>query len=139
MELRDYQKECLDIIDKLEPGSYLIQMATGCGKTATFTNIKRKGRVLVLAHREELITQPVKYYDCSVGIEMANNNSNGEEVVIASVMSLTHRLEKFKKDEFDIIIIDEAHHAAAQSYKKIINYFKPRLLLGFTATPNRRR
>ncbi len=137
LELRDYQKECLEIIDNLQSGSYLIQMATGCGKTATFTNIKRKGRVLVLAHREELVTQPIKYYNCSVGIEMANNNSNGEEVVIASVMSLTHRLDKFKQDEFDMIIIDEAHHAAAKSYKKIINYFKPRLLLGFTATPNR--
>lgn len=137
MQLRDYQKECLDIIDNLEPGSYLIQMATGCGKTATFTNIKRKGRVLVLAHREELVTQPIKYYDCPVGIEMASNNSNGEPVVIASIMSLTHRLEKFKPDEFDMIIIDEAHHAAANSYKKIIQYFKPRLLLGFTATPNR--
>lgn len=137
LELRDYQKECLEIIDNLEKGSYLIQMATGCGKTATFTNIKRKGRVLVIAHREELVTQPIKYYNCSVGIEMASNNSNKEEVVIASVMSLTHRLDKFKQDEFDMIIIDEAHHAAAKSYKKIINYFRPRLLLGFTATPNR--
>lgn len=137
LELRDYQKECLEIIDNLEPGSYLIQMATGCGKTATFTNIKRKGRVLVLAHREELVTQPIKYYDCPVGIEMANHKSNNEPVVIASVMSLTHRLDKFKPEDFDMIIIDEAHHAAAKSYKKIINYFKPRLLLGFTATPNR--
>lgn len=137
LKLRDYQEEVLKIIDNLEAGSYLIQMATGLGKTATFTNIKRKGRVLVLAHREELITQPVKYYNCPVGIEMASNSSNGEEVVIASIMSLTHRLNKFKQDEFDMIIIDEAHHAAAQSYKKIINYFKPRLLLGFTATPNR--
>lgn len=68
---------------------------------------------------------------------MANQHSNGEEVVIASIMSLTHRLDKFKPEEFDIIIIDEAHHAAATSYKKIIDYFKPRLLLGFTATPNR--
>lgn len=139
IKLRDYQEEVLEIIDNLEKGSYLIQMATGLGKTATFTNIKRKGRVLVLAHREELITQPVKYYDCSVGIEMANQHSNGEQVVIASVMSLTHRLEKFNTNDFDMIIIDEAHHAAAKSYKKIINYFKPRLLLGFTATPNRRR
>ena len=137
MVLRDYQKECLNIIDSLEPGSYLIQMATGLGKTMTFTNIKRKGRVLVLAHREELITQPVKYYNCPVGIEMSTQHSNGEEVVIASVMSLTHRLEKFKSNEFDMIIIDECHHAAATSYKKIIKYFKPRLLLGFTATPNR--
>ena len=139
LELRDYQEEVLNIIEDLKPGSYLIQMATGLGKTVTFTNIKRKGRVLVLAHREELVTQPIKYYNCPVGIEMANNKSNGEEVIIASVMSLTHRLDKFKPNEFDTIIIDEAHHAAAKSYKKIINYFKPRLLLGFTATPNRRR
>lgn len=139
LKFRDYQIELLELIDKIKPGSYLIQMATGLGKTVVFTNIKRKGRVLVLAHREELITQPIKYYNCSVGIEMASQHSNNEEVVIASVMSLTHRLEKFKQDEFDMIIIDEAHHAAAQSYKKIINYFKPRLLLGFTATPNRRR
>lgn len=137
IKLRDYQKEVLEIIDKLDSGSYLIQMATGLGKTATFTNIKRKGRVLVLAHREELVTQPIKYYDCPVGIEMANHKSNNEPVIIASVMSLTHRLDKFKSYEFDMIIIDEAHHAAANSYKKIINYFKPRLLLGFTATPNR--
>ena len=137
LKLRNYQEEVLQIIDGIQPGSYLIQMATGLGKTMTFTHIKRKGRVLVLAHREELITQPVKYYDCPVGIEMASQYSNGEEVVIASIMSLTHRLNKFKPDDFDIIIIDEAHHAAAQSYKKIINYFKPRLLLGFTATPNR--
>ena len=137
IQLRDYQQECIDMIDKLESGSYLIQMATGCGKTATFTNIKRKGRVLVLAHREELVTQPIKYYNCPVGIEMANNKSNGEEVVIASIMSLTHRLDKFKPDDFDLIIIDEAHHAAAKSYKKILEYFRPRLILGFTATPNR--
>lgn len=137
MKLRDYQEECLELIDKLESGSYLIQMATGLGKTMTFTHIKRKGRILILAHREELVTQPIKYYDCPVGIEMANQHSNKEEVIIASIMTLIHRLDKFKKDEFDTIIIDEAHHAAATSYKKIINYFKPRLLLGFTATPNR--
>jgi len=135
--LRDYQKECNELIDNLDPGSYLIQMATGLGKTATFTSIKRKGRVLVLAHREELVTQPIKYYDCPVGIEMANRKSNGEPVVIASVQSIIHRLENFKTDDFDLIITDEAHHAAAKSYRKIYEYFKPRLHLGFTATPNR--
>ena len=137
LQLRDYQQECNDLIDNLPPGSYLIQMATGLGKTATFTSIKRKGRVLVLAHREELVTQPIKYYDCPVGIEMAGHKSNNEPVIIASVQSLTHRLEKFKPDDFDMIITDEAHHAAAASYRKIYDYFKPRLHLGFTATPNR--
>lgn len=135
--LRDYQQECHDLIETLDPGSYLIQMATGLGKTATFTTLKRKGRVLVLAHREELVTQPIKYYDCPVGIEMANHKSNGEEVVIASVQSIIHRLDKFKPDDFDMIITDEAHHAAAKSYRKIYEYFRPRLHLGFTATPNR--
>lgn len=135
--LRDYQQECHNVIENLEPGSYLIQMATGLGKTATFTTLKRKGRVLVLAHREELVTQPIKYYDCLVGIEMANHKSNGEDVVIASVQSIIHRLDKFKPDDFDMIITDEAHHAAAKSYRKVYEYFKPRLHLGFTATPNR--
>ena len=135
--LRDYQQECHDLIETLDPGAYLIQMATGLGKTATFTTLKRKGRVLVLAHREELVTQPIKYYDCPVGIEMANHKSNGEDVVIASVQSIIHRLDKFKPDDFDMIITDEAHHAAAKSYRKIYEYFKPRLHLGFTATPNR--
>lgn len=135
--LRDYQQECHNLIETLDPGSYLIQMATGLGKTATFTTLKRKGRVLVLAHREELVTQPIKYYDCPVGIEMANHKSNGEDVVIASVQSIIHRLDKFKPDDFDMIITDEAHHAAAKSYRKIYEYFRPRLHLGFTATPNR--
>jgi hypothetical protein len=135
--LRDYQQECHDLIETLDPGAYLIQMATGLGKTATFTTLKRKGRVLVLAHREELVTQPIKYYDCPVGIEMANHKSNGEDVVIASVQSIIHRLDKFKPDDFDMIITDEAHHAAAKSYRKIYEYFRPRLHLGFTATPNR--
>ena len=51
LKLRDYQQECHNLIETLEPGSYLIQMATGLGKTATFATLKRKGRVLVLAHR----------------------------------------------------------------------------------------
>lgn len=135
--LRDYQKECLDIINSLQSGSYIIRLATGLGKTVIFTNIKRKGKVLVLAHREELIRQPIKYYDCPVGIEMASEKSNGEPVVIASVQTLVRRLDKFDPWEFDMIITDEAHHAAARSYQKIYDYFVPRLHLGFTATPNR--
>lgn len=137
MNLRDYQIECIDKINNLPPGAYLSQMATGLGKTVTFANIRRKGRVLILSHREELVNQPKKYYDCTFGIEQGKYHSDGEEVVSASVQSIVRRLEHFKPDDFDIIICDEAHHAAAKSYKKIFSYFKPRLLLGFTATPNR--
>ena len=137
MELRNYQKECIDKINMLDTGNYLVQMATGLGKTVTFANIERKGRVLILSHREELVSQPRKYFDCTFGIEQGKHHSNNEEVVSASVQTIVRRLRNFKPDDFDIIICDEAHHAAAKTYKKIFSYFKPRLLLGFTATPNR--
>lgn len=137
MQLRDYQQECISIIESKPPGSYLVQMPTGCGKTATFTHIPRHGRVLVLAHREELVRQPARYYDCLVGFEIAQDRSNGEPVVIASVQSLVNRLDRFSPDEFDMIITDECHHASATTYRKIYDYFRPRQHIGFTATPNR--
>lgn len=137
MELRPYQKECISIIQQKPPGSYLVQMPTGCGKTATFTHIPRNGRTLVLAHREELIRQPARYYDCPVGFEIAAEKSHGEEVVIASVQSLVNRLDRFAPDEFEKIITDEAHHAAAGTYRKIYDHFTPDKHIGFTATPNR--
>ena len=137
MELRNYQRECIKTIESQPPGAYLCQMATGLGKTVTFANIPRQGRNLILSHREELVRQPMKYYDCSFGIERAGERSHGEEVVSASVQTLVRRLDRFHPDDFDTIIVDEAHHAAANTYRKILDYFKPRLTLGFTATPNR--
>lgn len=135
LKLRPYQQECIDTIPK--SGSYLIQLATGLGKTVIFTQLPRKGRVLILAHREELVKQPAKYYNYPVGFEMAKEHSKGEEVVIASVQSLRNRLNKFSPSDFDMIVTDEAHHGAAKTYKDIYAYFQPRLHLGFTATPNR--
>lgn len=137
MELRDYQKECIDIIDAQPRGAYLVQMATGLGKTVTFANISRRGRVLILSHREELVRQPAKYYDCSFGVEQGANHAGGEEVVSASVASMVRRLGRFDPYEFDTIICDEAHHAAARTYRNVFDHFHPRLLLGFTATPAR--
>lgn len=135
--LRDYQQECVDIINNTESGSYLIAVATGLGKTVIFSHIRRRGRMLILSHREELVCQPKKYFDCSYGVEQSDHHSNGEEVVSASVQSLVRRLDSFKPDDFDIIITDEAHHAVADTYRRIYAYFKPRLHIGFTATPNR--
>lgn len=137
IQLRDYQQECISIIESKPPGSYLCQMPTGCGKTATFTHIPRHGRVLVLAHREELVRQPARYYDCPVGFEIAAERSHGEEVVIASVQSLANRLDRFAPNEFDMIITDECHHASAGTYRKIYDRFTPAKHIGFTATPNR--
>lgn len=137
--LRPYQQECCDIIDTLPDGSSdLVQMATGLGKTVTFANVNRRGRMLILSHREELVKQPLKYFSCRTGIEQAGNHANlSDEVVSASVQSMSRRLSRFSPDEFDIIIWDEAHHAAAKSYRNIFSHFQPRLNLGFTATPNR--
>lgn len=135
MELRPYQRECIEALP--ERGAFLIQMATGLGKTVTFANIPRRGRMLILSHRDELVRQPVRYFDVPVGIEQAECRSCFEEVISASVPSMVRRLKRFPPDMFDVVVVDEAHHAAAASYRKIIEHFRPRLLLGFTATPNR--
>ena len=138
MELRPYQKDCISTIDAQPPGAYLVQMATGLGKTVTFANLPRHGeRMLILSHREELVEQPRKYFDCTYGVERAGSHANGEEVVSASVQSLVRRLDRFDPYDFGLIICDEAHHAAANTYRKIFEYFQPLKLIGFTATPNR--
>lgn len=136
-ELRPYQKECVDILNNIDSGNHLVAMATGLGKTLCMSFIEPKGRMLILSHREELVNQPVKYFHVPVGFEQADRRSNGEPVVCASVQSLVRRLDKFDPKDFDVIITDEAHHAVAPSYRKIYDYFSPRVHFGFTATPNR--
>ena len=138
MELRPYQKDCIDTIEAQPPGAYLVQMPTGMGKTVTFANIPRHGeRMLILSHREELVEQPRKYFNCSYGVERAAQHSGGEEVVSASVQSMARRLDRYDPEDFGLIICDEAHHAVAHTYRKIFDYFNPEKLIGFTATPNR--
>ena len=105
--LRPYQQECIDIINSKESGRYLVQLSTGLGKTVIFTNLPHKGRMLILSHREELVRQPLKYFTCSTGVEMAGESSHGEEVVSASVQTMIHRLDRFGAEDFDTIIVDE--------------------------------
>lgn len=138
-EKRPYQEECIDIINNISSGKYLVVMATGLGKTYIFSRIKRRGRMLIISHREELVLQPKKFFDCSFGIELNKIHSNGEDVVSASTLTLVanERYKVFNPNEFDIIVVDEAHHSPARTYRTLLEYFKPRLLLGFTATPNR--
>lgn len=137
---RPYQQEAIDAVP--EKGRVLLVLATGLGKTVIFSHIRRYGRTLILSHRDELVTQPISYFppDVSVGIEKASYHSDGEDVVSASVQTLARgtRLEKsFQPGDFHTIIIDEAHHAAAKSYKRIIDYLRPERLIGVTATPRR--
>lgn len=128
----------------------LVVLPTGAGKTVLFAQLpimrKKSLPMLVLAHRSELLIQAKDKIeminkDLSVGIEQAENKAGYVDVVIASVPTLgresSSRIEKYPKNYFKTIVVDEAHHAAAPSYRRILDYFTPELLLGVTATPQR--
>ena len=142
MKLRPYQIECLEAIARKGDGRYLCQLATGMGKTVIFANIPRIGNTLILSHRQELVRQPLKYFDCETAIEMSKDSAFVDgmpiaPVVSASVQTMSRRLDTYNKKAFDTVIVDEAHHAASETYRKILQHFEYRRLYGFTATPNR--
>lgn len=144
ISLRQEQKECIEAIEAAPIGSAVMAvMATGLGKTATFANLPRHGeKTLILSSGQEIVLNPLSYYDCPVGVEMgefrAKRDFPDAEVISASVQSMVRRLEDYAPDEFGTIIVDEAHHSAAQTYRTILDYFKPKIrTVGFTATPKR--
>ena len=138
LQYRPYQEECLDAIESAGAGKHLIALATGLGKTVIFTGIPNRGRTLILSHRDELVRQPEKYYKgrgISFGIEKADEHANGEDIVSASIQSLSQdtRLNSYAADTFDTVIVDEAHHAAAPTYRKVLDHFSGATrILGFT-------
>ena len=159
-KLRDYQHDCLKAItDRYREGirRQLISLPTGSGKTVIFADFPRyykmKRQMLVLAHRAELLDQArdkIKKAnpDLRVEIEQAGRVADpGSDVVVASVPTLgrkdSSRLKDLDPDRFFLIVVDEAHHATARTYKRILEYlgvFSPdtrKLLVGFTATPKR--
>jgi superfamily II DNA or RNA helicase len=144
--LRPYQQTAVArITEELASNqSTLLVMATGTGKTRVFGEIAHRhaGRVLVLAHRKELIDQArARIHEITgehVGIERAERSSYGERIVAASKDSLHEtRLKAFKPTDFSLVIVDEAHHAIAKTYRSIIEYFSAAKVLGVTATPDR--
>ena len=151
MELRYYQKEAVEAIEKEWADGHkktLLVIPTGGGKTVVFSEVARResarGRVLILAHRDELIRQAAdKLYKSTglfCGIEKGMESSgNMFDICVGSVQTLCrpNRLERFPKGYFDTIIINEAHHCLADSYKRILEYLSPEQLLGVTATPDR--
>lgn len=123
----------------------LVIAATGVGKTylAAFDSLGF-ARVLFLAHREELLAQARASFtrvrpEATTGLYGAGQHDTDAELLFASVATLSRpeHLARFAPDRFDYIVVDEAHHAAARSYHAILQYFKPRFLLGLTATPYR--
>lgn len=153
MKLRDYQQDAREAIQsEWEKGTKktLLVLPTGCGKTIVFSKViedrvKKGERVLVLAHRGELLEQAADKLEKSTGLkcatEKAEQTSIGSwyRVVVGSVQTMMRekRLEQFDKDFFDTIIIDEAHHCISESYQRVLNYFESANVLGVTATPDR--
>ena len=147
LELKEHQKAALKSLEEMRRNHEtiaLIYHATGTGKTVTaVTDAKRFGkRTLFIAHTNELVNQAAETFrslwsDVSVGIYMGSIKEKDAFVVCGSVQSVALHTEEFTETDFDYIIIDEAHHAAAESYQKLLAYFKPSFTLGLTATPER--
>lgn len=147
MQLRDYQQQAVDALrgafaaGKRAP---LLCLPTGGGKTVIFSYITqsavaRQNRVMILVHRRELVQQTSETLESlgvSHGVIAAGKLMTEEPVQIASVQTLVKRLHKIS-EEPTLIIIDEAHHAVAGSWAKIIDHFTEAKLLGVTATPMR--
>lgn len=152
-ELRPYQTEARQAIENEWASGVkntLLVLPTGTGKTVVFSKViedqvRAGDRCLILAHRGELLDQAadklknISGLGCSV--EKADQTCLGEwfRVVVGSVQTLQRqqRLERFSKDYFNTIIIDEAHHAITDGYRRIIDYFPDAKVLGVTATPDR--
>ena len=152
-ELRPYQQQARERIHaEWENGHTrtLLVLPTGTGKTIVFASVAadqvRAGdRVLILAHRGELLEQAADKLQRSIGLVSAVEKADATclntwfRVVVGSVQTLqrTARLERFPRDYFGTIIIDEAHHAITDGYRRILDYFGSARVLGVTATPDR--
>ena len=150
MGLRAYQHKALAEIDHgfQEFGRQLGVLPTGAGKTILFSKLAAKRqpkRTLILAHREELITQAVDKLHTSTGIraevEMGEDRASLDApVVVASVQTLMRekRRERWPRDHFGLVVVDEAHHTLADSYLSTLGHFHDHAqVLGVTATPDR--
>ena len=147
LELKKHQVEALRSLQEMRDHSETIALlyhATGTGKTVTAVmDAKNCGRrVLFLAHTQELINQAADTFrklwpSVTVGRYMESMKQPNAHVVCGSVQSIALHLDSFKDDAFDYLIVDEAHHAAADTYQKVLSYFKPAFTLGLTATPER--
>lgn len=153
MELRPYQEEAKNaVFEQWRNGTRktLLVLPTGCGKTIVFAKITEEcvshgDRVLILAHRGELLEQASEKIGKATGLKCATEKAEESclgswyRITVGSVQSLMRisRLSRFPKDYFQTIIIDEAHHSISDSYQRVIEHFPEAKILGVTATPDR--
>ena len=153
MKLRPYQEEARQAVEnKWAAGDKrtLLVLPTGCGKTIVFASVAedcvRNGdRVLILAHRGELLDQAADKIFKSTGLRCATEKAEHSclgswfRITVGSVQTLMRqsRLDRFSPDYFNTIIIDEAHHSISDSYQRVLKYFSEAKVLGVTATPDR--
>ncbi len=147
LELKEHQKAALKSLEEMRDNSESIALlyhATGTGKTTTAVLDAKRcgGRVLFIAHTQELVDQAAKRFrelwtNTTVGRYCDAIKQPNAHVVCGSVQSVALHPDAFKDDDFDYLIVDEAHHAAADTYQKVLSYFKPAFTLGLTATPER--
>ncbi len=153
MELRPYQEEAKNaIFEQWGNGTRrtLLVLPTGCGKTIVFAKVtedcvRHGDRVLVLAHRGELLDQAADKIRKTTGlgcaVEKAEESCQGSwfRIIVGSVQTLMRekRLNQFPEDYFNTIIVDEAHHCISDSYQRVLKHFPDANVLGVTATPDR--
>ncbi|MGN1133939.1 MAG: DEAD/DEAH box helicase [Oscillospiraceae bacterium] len=147
LELKEHQKQALNALSKMRENHETIALlyhATGTGKTVSAVSdaMSLGKRTLFIAHAHELVEQAYETFkrlwnNISVGKFVDSIKQPDAFIVCGSVQSVALNLERFKENDFGYIIIDEAHHASADTYQKVLAYFKPDFTLGLTATPER--
>ena len=153
MNLRPYQIDAEAAVRReWEKGNKrtLLVLPTGAGKTIVFCKLAENvvrdgGKVLILAHRGELLDQAADKLAKATGlgcsVEKGESSSLGEwyQVTVGSVQTMMreNRLERFNRDHFQAVVVDEAHHCLADSYQRVLKHFEPANVLGVTATPDR--
>ncbi|NLJ40829.1 MAG: DEAD/DEAH box helicase [Clostridiales bacterium] len=147
IELKDHQYDAMASLQNMRDNGdsiALLYHATGTGKTVTaVSDAKVIGkRTLFIGHTKELIEQARGTFrdlwkDRNTGLYVAEEKDKDAYIVCGSVQSISQNLEEFQPEDFGYLIIDEAHHGTATTYKKILSYFKPEFTLGLTATPHR--
>ena len=147
IELRDYQQEAIDNLKKMREDGKTIALlyhATGVGKTITAATDAKAvgGRTLFLVNALKLASQAKETFakvwpEATLGEYTGSQKDMTQTVIFATGQSISKDLEKFSPMDFDYLIVDECHHAAANTYQKIFTCFHPKFILGLTATPER--